>query len=509
MRLRGPRILLIGGTYRALCLLEHLLERGERVAAFIGQEGGEERDFCPEILEICDRMQVPARSGRKLGEELVRWLEDRIRPDLAVAVGVSAEIPLAIGGNCRLGLLEALDHFQSGVSPGVTLRQRGQVVYERALEPPDRATDAGDAFLETVDALLAAVDHYLDGLGHSGAATAIAVPFSRSPASSEVARELGERPDPGPETDRIEREAAFMLGAERVIALRSVGEAFESLPVLLGLRAGDEILCSPLAASSALRAFARAGVRTVYVDVDPERGTLDPQRVEEAVGPRTRALLISHSFGQPAPLEELYPLAERHGLEVLEDGAGALGARFDQSPLGRAPCVCVFDLPVASLPGGRPALVTLPGALAALFSPEGAVSRAGEGASRRARVVLEGWEERLSQRRAHASAYSAELSPYDAFRVPITPDGALPVYAQYLLRLTRFARTSAEDLSKLLLDSGIETRRIAVPLAERDLARLPAAESICASGLLLPVELDRGVEQRERVLEAIFDYAIG
>ena len=68
-RATDPGSSLIGGTYRAVCVLERLLERGERVVAFIGVEGGGERDFCPEILELCDRAGVPARSGHKLGEE--------------------------------------------------------------------------------------------------------------------------------------------------------------------------------------------------------------------------------------------------------------------------------------------------------------------------------------------------------------------------------------------------------------------------------------------------------
>ena len=76
MRRNGPRILLIGGTYRALCVLEQPLERGEHVAAFLGQEREGERDFCSELLEVCDRASIPARSGRKLGEETVRWLDE-------------------------------------------------------------------------------------------------------------------------------------------------------------------------------------------------------------------------------------------------------------------------------------------------------------------------------------------------------------------------------------------------------------------------------------------------
>ncbi len=173
----GPRIILIGGTYRALCVLERLMERGERVVAFIGQEGGGERDFCPEILEICDRYSIPARSAHKLGEEIVRWLEDRIRPDLAIAVGTSMEIPIAIGGNTRLGLIEVTDFFSNETCPGVVLRQRGQDVLVREVPPPGEHVDGGDAYLHLVEEIVAALDEYLDGLPDAAAATRVWVPF--------------------------------------------------------------------------------------------------------------------------------------------------------------------------------------------------------------------------------------------------------------------------------------------------------------------------------------------
>ncbi|MGH7292929.1 MAG: DegT/DnrJ/EryC1/StrS family aminotransferase, partial [Myxococcota bacterium] len=126
-----------------------------------------------------------------------------------------------------------------------------------------------------------------------------------------------------------------------------------------------------------------------------------------------------------------------------------------------------------------------------------------------ARRALAHWEDRTSARRRIASAYSAELSRYDAFRVPPTPEHALSTYSGYLLRLTRFARTSAEDLSKLLVESGIETRRLRLPLEERELATLPAAEHARATGILLPVDESLTDSQRDRVLDEIFGYAIG
>jgi dTDP-4-amino-4,6-dideoxygalactose transaminase len=509
MTRRGPRILLIGGTYRALCLLEHLLERGERVAAFIGQEGGSERDFCPEILEICDRTSIPSRSGRKLGEEIVRWLEDRIRPELAIAVGVSSEIPLAIGGNCRLGLLEIVDRFQSESCPGITLRQRGQVVLERALQEVGPDDDPGDAFVEAIDSMLEAVDGFLDRVEEAIAEPEIKVPFVPRHTSVDALQEMVERPEPGEETLQLEGEAATYLGAESVFALRSGDEAFRLLYGALELRPGDEVLCSALASTSALRALREAGLRPVQVDVDPDRLTMHPTSAAEAAGPRARALLISHAFGQPAALDELYALAEAHDLEVVEDGASSLGARFGDSRLGRAPCACVFALPIAPVPAGRIHLVTVPSSLLDRFTALAGPSRVGDGSAIWGRRMLEEWEQRLAQRRENGTRYSSELSPYDAFRVPPTPAEALPVYGQYVLGVTRFARTSPEDLYKLLTESGIECRRIAVNLSERELAHLAATDAVRSHSLLLPVEAGLTETQCERVLDAIFDYAIG
>ena len=238
-----PRIALIGGTYRALCVLERLLERGDRVVAFIGQEAEGERDFCPEILEVCDRASIPARSARKLGEEIVRWLEDRIRPDLAIAVGVNTEVPLAIGGNSRLGLLEVIDLFQSDSCPGVVLQQRGQVISCRELERPDELDEVGDVYLSMVDELVAALEEYLDQLVASRSVPEVTVPFSPTPLASEALADVVARPSSGSETVELERELATYLDADHVFALSSSAQAFTLLSQSLELGEGNEVLC--------------------------------------------------------------------------------------------------------------------------------------------------------------------------------------------------------------------------------------------------------------------------
>ena len=496
-----PRIVIIGGTYRALSVLEHLLERGERVVAFIGQEGEGERDFCPEILEICDRHSIPARSARKLGEEIVRWLEDRIRPDVAIAVGVTTQVPLAIGGNCRLGLVEIIDCFQSDSCPGVVLRQRGQEISIRRLAEASSTDERDDAYLQMIDAIVEQLDGYLESLSPASADTEVTVPFTTHnvPAGLE---ELSSRSGEGEETRRFERELARFLGAQQTFALRSQQDAFRLLWSSLGLQEHDEVICPSIISSEAVDSIRSLGARPIFVDVERGRLSLDPARLAVALSPRTRVMVISHPFGQPAALDELYHTAEEVGIEVIEDAGESLGARFRGERLGKSPCTCVFRTAAG-------AALTVPDALAERVASNLSGERMGDAAAVVERAALASLEGELAARRRTAAEYSAALVRYDAFQIPPTPEDALPVYASYVLRITRFSRTLPEDLHKLLLDSGIEVRRIRVPLSDRELARLGVADSLTSQGLLLPIGSHLRPDQVEHVLDCLFSFAIG
>ncbi|MFI5314856.1 MAG: DegT/DnrJ/EryC1/StrS family aminotransferase [Myxococcota bacterium] len=488
-------------------MLERLLERGERVVAFVGVEGGGERDFCPEILELCDRAGIPARSGHKVGEEVVRWLEDRIRPDLAIALGVHAEIPLSIGGNCRLGLVELVDSL--GATPAIALRQRGQELTRREL-PALAGADAGDAYLSMIEELAGCLEEFLDRHALPRAERAFAVPFEPAAAPGDELAAIAARPDAGPATHELERRAASYLGAERVFALYSPRAAFRAVLRSLPLAKGDEVIVPGVVSASAVDSLRRAELQPVFADVHPERLTLAPGAAAAAIGARARALIVAHPLGQPAEIDALYGLAEERGLEVIEDACESLGARFGDSRVGRSPCASVFRMPLGCrAPGFELALLALPEDLAKDLEPTLGAERLGDGLATLALASLERLEDRLAARRRIASAYSAEFSRYDAFRVPPTPESALSTYSGYLLRLTRFARASAEDLSKLLAEGGIETRRLRLPLAERELASLPAAEHARATGVLLPIDESLTDSQRDRVMDEIFGYAIG
>ena len=123
----------------------------------------------------------------------------------------------------------------------------------------------------------------------------------------------------GPKVPEFEELLAAACGVEHAVAVSSGTAALHLAVLALELRPGDEVLVPAYTFPATANVVALSGLRPVLVDVDPETMNVDPAKVK--VGPRTKAILAVHLFGRPARLEEL------PGLPVLEDAAGALGAR--------------------------------------------------------------------------------------------------------------------------------------------------------------------------------------
>lgn len=132
----------------------------------------------------------------------------------------------------------------------------------------------------------------------------------------------------GPEVAGFESEAAAYLGVDHAVALNSGTDA-----LVIGLRAldigpGDEVITSPFTFFASPESIGIIGATEVFADVDPESFNLDPARVEEAVTPRTRAVMPVHLFGRPADMDAICDIAARHDLAVIEDSAQSFGSTF-------------------------------------------------------------------------------------------------------------------------------------------------------------------------------------
>jgi dTDP-4-amino-4,6-dideoxygalactose transaminase len=126
----------------------------------------------------------------------------------------------------------------------------------------------------------------------------------------------------------LERRFAAFHGAKYGVALANGTVSLELALVAAGVRAGDEVIVSPITFIASATAIARVGAVPVFVDVDPQTINLDPARVAEAIGERTRAVILVHFAGCPADLDLFTEICQRHNLVLIEDCAHAHGAEW-------------------------------------------------------------------------------------------------------------------------------------------------------------------------------------
>ena len=135
--------------------------------------------------------------------------------------------------------------------------------------------------------------------------------------------------------DEFEAGLARYLGVKHVVGVSDCTHA-----MLLGLRAsrlepGGEVILPAHGFIAAAQAIHFAGSRAVPVELSERDWLMDPDAIRAAIGPRTRAIMVVHVNGRVCPMDEILTIAEEHGLEVYEDAAQALGARFGGTAAGR------------------------------------------------------------------------------------------------------------------------------------------------------------------------------
>src|SRR5439155_8638942 len=118
------------------------------------------------------------------------------------------------------------------------------------------------------------------------------------------------------EVSAFEEEFAANCGTRHAVGVSSGTSALHLALLALGIGPGDEVVTVPFTFVATVAAVLYTGARPVLVDVDPETLTLDPEHLERAITPRTRAILPVHIHGQPADMDPILEIAEGHGVPV-------------------------------------------------------------------------------------------------------------------------------------------------------------------------------------------------
>ena len=331
----------------------------------------------------------------------------------------------------------------------------------------------------------------------------------------------------GPVLEVFENAVAQYVGAPHAIAVASGTDALLLTLKALDAKPGDEIVTTSFSFFATAGAVANAGLTPVFVDIDPATYNLDPDLVERAITPKTRAILPVHLYGQCADMDPILQIARKHRLPVLEDSAQSLGARYKGRPacsMGDAAGVSFY--PTKNLGGAgdggmivtsnddvaeRVRLLRAHGADTTYFHKiVGTNSRLD---SLQAAVLLaklrhlDTWN---AERRDRAAYYNEKLAAVPGIVTPKTLPGNIHVFHQYVIRIPK-----RDKARQFLQKRGVSTAIFyPVPLHRQECFRyLGYTENACPNAsqaskevIALPIFPEISQQQQDEVIGALADF---
>lgn len=334
----------------------------------------------------------------------------------------------------------------------------------------------------------------------------------------------------GPFVERFEALFAAIHEQQSAVSVASGTAALHTAIADLGIGAGDEVVVPTLTFIASVNPVRYVGATPVFVDADPDTYTLDVGAIEAAVGPRTRAIVVVHLYGQPVDMDPVLDIAARHGLPVIEDATEALGARYR----GRA-CGTIGDVGCFSFNGNK--LITSGGGgmllarsadrlehlrfltlqgrdpddLEYLHSEVGFNYTLSNVQAAVGLAQLEGLEERLTRKRELATRYLGGLAGVPGltpFRQPDWADGSFWLNA--VLVDEEYGRSRDETIAALSA-AGIDSRPFFMPIhllpPYREFATgpFPVSERLHREAVLLPSSPALTDADQDRVIDVLRD----
>jgi perosamine synthetase len=345
----------------------------------------------------------------------------------------------------------------------------------------------------------------------------------------------------GPRVAEFENRFAEYVGAKHAVAVSSCTTALHLALVAAGIGAGDEVLCPSLSFIATANSIRHAGAAPVFVDVDPTTFNLDPNRVEESITPRTKAVLVVHQIGLPAALSEILEIAGRRNLMVIEDAACAIGSAYQDRKIGlpHSFMACFSFHPRKILTTGEGGMLTTADEQIATRLRrlrQHAMTTSDLARHQSKSILTEGYDEVgfnyrmtdvqaaiglvqlgrldgfLARRRALAQRYSEELGRIGWLNPPREPAGCRHNFQSYMVRVQPDAPVSRDTLMQRLLERGISTRR-GIMSIHREPPYLDArwnqvlsrSEAVTDQGMILPLFHQMTDQEQTHVIQSILE----
>ena len=321
----------------------------------------------------------------------------------------------------------------------------------------------------------------------------------------------------GPEVAAFEREFSQFVNERECVAVNSGTSALHLALLSLGISAGDEVIIPSFTFAATANSVALTGAKPIFVDIDIKTYNIDPNLIENAITPSTKAIQVVHLYGLPADMTKIVEIAKRHNLLIIEDAAQAHNAAINGQPVGTFGDAAAFSFyPTKNMTSGEGGMI--------VFKDKDAARLArlyrNQGMEKRYQNEIVGFNLRMTDIHAaigrtqlkHLSKWSKKRqdnamtlsSQLQNVITPFTPAGFSHVFHQYTIRVPKNRDTFADTLSKAGIGNSVyyPTQVHKLPSFNNSVS-LPQTQLATETVLSLPVHPSLSKQELRRVANAV------
>jgi dTDP-4-amino-4,6-dideoxygalactose transaminase len=320
----------------------------------------------------------------------------------------------------------------------------------------------------------------------------------------------------GHQVKELEEKMASYLGARYAVGCASGTDALVLAVQALGIGPGDEVITTPFTFFATASSIWRNGAKPRFADIDPHTFNLDPDQIEAAITPRTKAIMPVHLFGQCCDMERIMKIARKHGLKVIEDNAQGIGCTWN----GKMSCT-FGDIGTLSFFPSKNLGAMGDGGMCVTDGENPKYYHQWVGLNSRLDTLqaailnvkldhLAGWSE---ARRANAAYYNEKLAGIPQVKIPYIAEKAVTIYNQYTLicaeRDALLEHLKDRDIGcAVYYPKPLHLQECFAELGYKE-GDLPVAEQTARQVLSIPIYPELTEAQKRYVFDAIRDFYRG